>query len=365
MRVLHVFRTPVGGLFRHVCDVVRGQAELGHEAGILCDSTTGGEMAERLLEKAAGHCALGVKRIPISRLPGLGDVSGIFQTRAHGRAIRPDILHCHGAKGGLYGRIAARMLGIPAVYTPHGGSLHYGWRSPAGAVFLATEWLLARTGSGLHFVCDYEKRAFAAKVGIGRNRWRVIHNGLWPEEFAPVAAAADAADILFIGDMRMLKGVDLLLDAIAMLNRTRPVTAYLVGDGPDLPRFEAQAQSLGLKDKVTFPGRMAASAAFPRGRVLVMPSRAESFPYVVLEACAAGLPVLASAVGGIPEVLEAPSLFEPGEAEALARRLAEALADPARLGAEARQVRSRLQAEFTAQGMVRDLLGFYRELLGA
>ena len=88
MRILHVFRTPVGGLFRHVRDVARGQSALGHEIGILCDSTTGGDTATRLLDSAAPHCALGVKRIPISRLPGLGDMSGIAQTMAHARTAR-------------------------------------------------------------------------------------------------------------------------------------------------------------------------------------------------------------------------------------------------------------------------------------
>jgi glycosyltransferase involved in cell wall biosynthesis len=194
MRILHVFRTPVGGLFRHVRDLARGQSELGHDVGILCDSTTGGETAVKLLESVAPFSALGVARIPISRLPGLGDVSGAMQTRAHAARLKPDIIHCHGAKGGLYGRIAARRLGIPSVYTPHGGSLHYAWTSPAGAVFLSAEKGLAAIGSGLLFVCDYEKTAFDAKIGLGGKPHAVIHNGLWPEEFATASPAPDAAE---------------------------------------------------------------------------------------------------------------------------------------------------------------------------
>lgn len=125
MRVLHVFRTPVGGLFRHVRDLARGQFEAGHAVGILCDSTTGGDTAVKLLDSVAPWCRLGITRIPISRLPGLGDLSGARQTQGVAADLKPDIIHCHGAKGGLYGRIAARRLGIPSVYTPHGGSLHY------------------------------------------------------------------------------------------------------------------------------------------------------------------------------------------------------------------------------------------------
>ena len=165
MRILHVFRTPVGGLFRYVRDVARGQAALGHEVGILCDSTTGGDTAARLLKEVEPSCALGVARIPISRLPGIGDLSGVLQTRRHASQVRPDIIHCHGAKGGLHGRVAARGLGIPSVYTPHGGSLHYSWSSPAGAVFLGAEKILARIGDALLFVCDFERQAFDRQIG--------------------------------------------------------------------------------------------------------------------------------------------------------------------------------------------------------
>lgn len=362
MRILHVFRTPVGGLFRHVRDVARGQAALGHEVGILCDSTTGGETAVKLLDSASPYCSLGIKRIPISRLPGMGDVSGTSQTRSHAAALKPDIIHCHGAKGGLYGRIAARMLRVPSVYTPHGGSLHYAWGSPAGAVFLSAEKALAAIGTGIHFVCDYEKSAFAQKIGLGSKPHAVIHNGLWPEEFEPAPPGPHAADILFLGDMRVLKGVDTLLDALARLNTTRHVTACLVGDGPDLDQFKAQAQRLGLADKVIFPGRMAAREAFKRGRILVMPSRAESFPYVVLEACAAGVPLIASNVGGIPEVLSQDNLVPPEDVSALAARLSAALAAPETVAASAAGTRSRLQRDFSADRMVVAILNLYNRL---
>lgn len=362
MRVLHVFRTPVGGLFRHVRDVTRGLAGLGHEAGIICDSTTGGGAAEKLLASAEQHCALGIHRIPISRLPGLGDVSGARLTAEMARKLRPDIIHCHGAKGGLYGRLAARKLGVPSVYTPHGGSLHYSWASPSGAVFLGAEKYLASIGSGFHFVCNFERDAFAAKIGIGAKPHRVIYNGLWPEEFGAVTPEADATDVLFIGDMRTLKGVDLLIEALAELNRDRRVSATLVGDGPDLARFQAQARSLGLADLTRFPGRLAAAEAFRLGRILVLPSRNESFPYVVLEACAAGIPLLASRVGGIPEILTPEHLFSPGSSSEIAARTGTALRDPAALQAGALAMRMRIMKDFTASGMVNGVVSLYRDL---
>ncbi len=359
MRILHVFRTPVGGLFRHVRDVARGQTGLGHEVGILCDSTTGGDFAKTLLAGVEPFCSLGVERIPISRLPGMGDVSGVLQTRKHASALKPDIIHCHGAKGGLYGRIAARLLGIPSVYTAHGGSLHYTWSSPTGAVFLSAEKALAAIGTAMHFVCEFERQTFAVKIGLGNKPHAMIHNGLWPEEFEPAFPGPQAADILFLGDMRVLKGVDILLLALAELNKSRRVTASLVGDGPDLTHFRQQADQLGLGDVVTFPGRMNARDAFRLGRILVMPSRAESFPYVVLEACAAGVPLIASNVGGIPEVLPPENLVPVNDAGALAARLAAALSAPEKVARSAVTTRDRLKADFPAEAMVRSILDLY------
>ncbi len=359
MRILHVFRTPVGGLFRHVRDVARGQAGLGHDVAILCDSITGGDFAKSLLTGVEQYCSLGVERIPISRLPGMSDVSGVLQTRSYAAAIKPDIIHCHGAKGGLYGRIAARLLGIPSVYTAHGGSLHYSWSSPSGAAFLSAEKALAAIGTAMHFVCEFERQTFADKIGLGSKPHAMIHNGLWPEEFEPAMPGPEAADILFLGDMRVLKGVDILLLALAEINRSRRVTASLAGDGPDLELFRQQRDRLGLSGLVNFPGRMSAREAFTLGRILVMPSRAESFPYVVLEACAAGVALIASNVGGIPEVLPADYLVPVNDAGALAARLAQALSAPGEAASSAAASRERLRTEFSAEAMVRSILDLY------
>jgi len=366
MRILHVFRTPVGGLFRHVRDLTRGQQARGHQVGILCDSTTGGETAAQLLKDVEMFCELGVERMPISRFPGWGDLKGANAVIQHARAIRPDIIHCHGAKGGFYGRFAARNLGIASVYTPHGGSLHYNWMNPAGAAFLAAEKFLARLGSGMVFVCRYERDAFESKIGIGRKPHAIVHNGLWPEEFTQVSAAANAADVLFIGDMRRLKGVDVLIDALALCNFSlkHRMTAILVGDGPDMPLFQERVKALKLAELVTFLGRMDAKAAFARGQLLVMPSRAESFPYVVLEACAAGKPLIASEVGGIPEILDKAQLVPPGDAAFLAERLCGVLADPAGMVQNAMAARENIRRKFTADAMVNGVLAFYGRVLG-
>lgn len=363
MKILHVFRTPVGGLFRHVRDLARGQAALGHEVGMICDSTTGGSAASELLGNVAPFCSLGIERIEISRLPGLGDFSAVTATRRQAQKLGVDIIHGHGAKGGLYGRLGARSLGVPSVYTPHGGSLHYRWLAFPGFVFLVTEWLLARIGSGMIFVCAFEQRSFAKKIGIGGKPNTVVHNGLWPEEFQAVKPDADAADVLYVGDMRYIKGVDVLLKALALVRRKRALTACVVGDGPDIEAFKKLAETLGLGTSVAFPGRLPTAQALKRGRLLVLPSRAESFPYVVLEAVAGRVPLIASDVGGIAEILPEKNLCPPDNPDALARHIEMALAIPVVLAQDAKTLSESARVAFDAETMARNVTDFYQRLL--
>ncbi len=361
--IVHVLRAPVGGLFRHVRDLTRAQAMAGHRVGIVADAGSGGDSAERAFAELAPHCALGIHRVAMARLPGPGDMAAISRIAAALADIRPTILHGHGAKGGLYARLTAARVGARAFYTPHGGVLHYAWASPAGALFLMTERLLLSRTAGLVFVCEYERSTFARKVGLGGRPARVVHNGLWPEDYSAVTAAGNAADVLFIGELRHLKGIDVLIAALAVAGarRGRAVTANIVGDGPDKSALEAAARRAGLQSSVRFLGAMPAAAAFALGHCMVIPSRAESFPYVVLEAIAAGLPLVASNVGGIGEALEEEALVPPEDPAALADKLLSILDDPASAQRTARHRLDKARLRFDAEAMGAAITRFYHE----
>ena len=250
INVLHVLRAPVGGLFRHVLDLAGGQAARGHRVGIIADATTGGAQAEAALAHLSPRLALGVTRVPMSRQIGVQDASAIAHVAQRVAGVAADVLHGHGAKGGAYARLASSPKAIRA-YTPHGGSLHYGWGSPIGLLYLTLERvLIARTDLFL-FESAYGREVFRAKLGDPGELARVVHNGVTSAEFEPVAIAPQATDLVFVGELRFLKGVDVLIQAIAALNRNgRSVSATIVGEGPDRAAFEALMRDQDLTGSV-------------------------------------------------------------------------------------------------------------------
>lgn len=314
-------------------DLTEAQVAAGHSVGIVCDSTTGGDYEERLFEAMKDNLALGIHRTPMQRHVGPGDLASAWRTYRIIQELRPDVLHGHGAKGGAYARLFGSLLRVSRsrvarLYSPHGGSLHYDETTATGKLFFGLERSMARFTDCLLFVSDYERQTYRRKVGEPPIPNTLVYNGLRTAEFEPVATAADAADLLYIGMMRDLKGPDIFIEALALAGNAlgRPLSAVMVGDGDDLPRYHVQVERLGLKSHVRFLPPMPARQAFALAELIVVPSRAEAMPYIVLEALAAGMPMIATAVGGIPEIFgeDSPALIRP-DAVQLAARMGTAL----------------------------------------
>jgi len=362
----------VGGIFRHVRDLCEAQIAEGHELGVVCDSSTGGELESRLFEELAPRLSLGLVRTPMQRQVGIGDIAASWRTLRALRAMRPDILHGHSAKGGVYSRVFGTMMrlsGRPVarLYSPHGGTLHYNQDSAEGRFFFTIERLLERVTDHLIFVSGYEEHAYTKKVGVPKCAHSLVYNGLDASEFEPVLAAPDATDFLYVGMMRDLKGPDLILAALKEVEKTtgRSVTATLVGDGDDRDKYIAQAKSLGLSDRVRFLPAMPVREAFTLGRLVVVPSRAEAMPYIVLEALAAGKALVATNVGGIPEifgpaagVLASPSL------PSLAAQMTRAICDEASWQG-LMPTADYLKERFSVEAMAARISAIYRDILPA
>ena len=369
LRILQVMRAPVGGLFRHVADLTRELAARGHSVGLVVDSLANDAQTEGRLSDLLPYAALGIHRFAMPRLLGRGDLTTPFAVRKLARALDIDVMHGHGAKGGFYARLA-RLAGSKAatLYTPHGGVLHFPTSSVSGRLFHRLERaLMAQTGAVI-FESAYAQGIYSALIGAPTCPTEVIHNGLAPEEFVPVATLPDAADFVFVGELRELKGIHVLIDALAGVSRpdTQPATLVMAGDGAARPELEAQIVRLGMTQRITLLGAQPARPTFARGRIAVVPSLAESLPYVVLEAAAARLPVIATRVGGIPEIFgpTANSLVPAGDVAALRVAMQAALDHPEQAQAEM-QIRLRhIEQNFSLSVMADGIEALYRTVLG-
>jgi glycosyltransferase involved in cell wall biosynthesis len=252
-----------------------------------------------------------------------------------------DALLCHGYKANLLGRVAARRVGIPAV------AVSRGWTGEDRKVRAYEAVDRAHLRFMDHVVCVSDGQA--AKV----RRCRVPHSRLTVIRNSARLAAFDGTDpdaranllaffphdfrparvVLAAGRLSPEKGFDLLAEAAADVCRADPAAGVaLFGEGAERPRLEARVRELGLASRFVMPGlRADLDALLPAADVVVLPSRTEGMPNVALEASAAGLPVVATAVGGTPEVVadgESGFLVPPEQPHALAAKLLELLRAP-------------------------------------
>ncbi len=291
------------------------------------------------------------------REPHLSDLAAMTRVYSEALRLKPDVVHGHGSKGGLYTRALGYLPGLKRaarVYTPHGGSFH---RQPGHWLYIVVERIVESRTDLLLFESDYIARQYAEAVGNTGAMQRVAKNGLRPEEFSPVAAAPDAADFLYVGELSSFKGIDTLIEALASIHAAGAVTPRLaiVGSGHEYERLAAMVEHYDLNRHVAFYGALDAREAFTLGRIVVAPSRAESLPYVAMEAIAAGKTVIATDVGGLSEIFGPcrDRLIPRDDPAALARAMLCALGkDDAAVAAEHELLARHVAANFNVGVMV-------------
>ena len=352
-------------------DLIHAQLQEGHEVGVICDNNTGGSFEEERLAELKPMLSLGLHRISMERRIGPKDISVLWNLFKTIKSSKADILHAHGAKGGAYVRVIGTLSGSKKtrpkrLYCPHGGSIHYNEKSLSGRVYFGIERFLERFTDRLIFVSSYEQNGYFKKVGKARCSYSLVRNGLTEDDFTPVKTQQNATDFIFIGMMRDLKGVDLFLEALPLVAKKtgRPISATLVGDGPDLDKYKLHAE--GFEDEVstTFLDPIPAREAFGLGKTLLIPSRAESMPYIVLEAMAAQQPLLATRAGGIPEIYAefSRSLIEPNNLDELVRAMASQINGTLNMPST-KLLKKRVEDDFTVEIMARQMMQAYQDTI--
>jgi len=375
MRVLHVMEATIGGTRRHLVDVARGQRERGHEVHLAVavrrDPDFAGDLGALEREGVAVH------RVDMRReLSPLGDARAFRALCGLLRRVAPDLVHTHSSKGGALGRAASLATGVGhRVHTPH--TFAFLFTALFGPlrrrVFRSIERRLGRATERIVAVSESEARTFRESGVVPEGRIRVVRNGIDARRFdaaTPVDVAALGLDpgrptTAVIGLVYPAKGQDLALEALAS-EGCEELQLLVVGPG-DSRDLEARAHALGVAARTRFLGaRRDVPELLAALDFLLLPSRWEGMPYVVLEAMASARAVVATPVDGVLDLVEdgATGILARGVgaaelAVALRRALALDAGERARLGARGR-VRAR--TEFTLDGMVDRLLEVYAEI---
>jgi glycosyltransferase involved in cell wall biosynthesis len=284
------------------------------------------------------------------------------------RETAPDVVHTHTAKAGCLGRIASRIVGVPALFTPHGWAISDRVSSVGGPVFRIAERLAAPFTSAIINVCEAERELALHHKIAHPSKLAVIHNGV---RDIPAGLLADARKqpprLAMVARFEAPKDHSTLLHALAPLRSERWDLEF-IGCGPGENSVRSLVQQLGLIDRVHFSGTASNVAEFlANAQIFVLTSRSEGLPYSILEAMRAGLPVVASAVGGVAEAVahgETGFLVPKNDPTALTQILARLIAVPqlrSRLGCAGRR---RYELLFTFEGMSDKTLALYGEVLG-
>lgn len=367
-RILYVVtKASWGGAQRYVYDMATSARDLGHE--VLVVTGAPGELTARL----------SVAGVPVRTISLLTrDVSVLQEFRVFGellqimREYQPTVVHGNSSKAGGLVSLAGRVAGVPRIiFTAHGWAFNEDRPVLARTLIWLAHYATLLLAHTTICVSNAMKRDTRHMPFVERS-CVVIHNGI--SEF-PMALREDAHMILAphisfpiwigtIAELHPTKQLPVLIEAFARIQDAYPdVTLLIMGEGSERLRLEELVRAHGLQDRVRLRGHVEDASAYLRAfDIFVLPSRSEGLGYVLLEAGLAGLPVIASNVGGIPEIIEdsvTGSLFPRGDTDRLAGLLVQYL-DDARLRARVGDaLYTRVISDFSLEKMVNETLALY------
>ncbi|KJR99071.1 MAG: hypothetical protein VR68_09625 [Peptococcaceae bacterium BRH_c4a] len=372
IRVMHVIRPSAGGIKNHLLTLIEHSDQKKFEHMVVCPA---GEMA-----KAFTGAGITTYEIPLR-----GEISPAFELSAIKmlvwlfRTNRVDISHCHGSKAGLVGRLAARLAGVPAVVmTVHNSILHDHFPPWKKLMYSQFEGFLAGFTHRIITVSQALGCEIISRERISPEKVVTIYNGISPEQFCLGAdreylqkTTGIPAGVRIVGTVARLapqKGVINFIRAAAELSAGSHGLAFLVvGEGPLRAILEREAGARKLTGKLFFAGdRQDVRKIVPCLDVFVLASLTEGLPLTVLEAMACRRPVVASRVGGIPEIITdgvSGLLVDPGDVTALVSAVRRLLNDEGMSRRMGNEGHNRVMQLFTARKMARDTEEIYAQLI--
>ena len=384
IKILRVIaRLNMGGPALHVAYLTAGLRKRGYDTTLVAGSLARGEDSMAFVADERDVEVVRIDELGREISP-LRDLVATLRLARLIRRERPDILHTHTAKAGTVGRVAAQLAGRHkppiVVHTFHGHVLRGYFGPLRSSLFRLLEHWLARRTTALIAVSPQVRDDLVALRVAPAERFAVIRLGIELDERVAgpqdgrlesrryLGIPPDRFAVGWIGRMTAVKRTDDVLVAFKQL-RDGGVDACLcmVGDGPDRVQLERRAHELGVVKDTLFLGYQEEVAPFYAAfDALVLPSSNEGTPVSAIEALAAGRPVVATRVGGVPDVVQEGEdgfLVEPGATDELADRLARLAHDPELRERMGRAGRERVLPRYAVERLVDDVDRLYRSLL--
>ena len=380
IKVMHLIaRLNVGGAALYVIELIDHLNQSGCQGQLLCGVVG---KAEGDMQYESDQRGLSVTIIPSlgREISLMSDLKTVYTLWRLMRRERPDIVHTHTAKAGFVGRLAARLAGIPVVIHFFNGHIFSGYFGPAKTrVFILLEQLCARLSNKIITVSEGQKHELSAVYHITNpEHIEVIETGFELGQLAKVERhrgnfrkqydiPENAPLVGIIGRLVLIKNHELFLQAAKRVHECLPDAYFaLVGDGERRAELEALAHLLGLTDRFRITGWITDMLPVYSGLdALVLSSRNEGLPVCLIESMAAGVPVISTAVGGIPDLLENGQmgmLVPPSDAPAMAEAIIAALTDPA-IREKTVVIRKRALDHYSIDRSLEQTLLLYRQLL--
>ncbi|MCB0407571.1 MAG: glycosyltransferase [Bdellovibrionales bacterium] len=302
MTIVQIVRSPAGGIRKHVMDVIQHFVARGDRVILVADLSSGDETFKKQVNED-WFKDVKVIHLSIHRSPHPSDLKNLWKLFKILKPMKPEIIHGHGAKGGMYARILGGAK--KSVYSPHGGSLHANYGALKNYLYQLVEKLLLPFTGRVVVESQYTNKQFKKLISEGFQRVSINYNGIaFPHERPqkkPLKYRVAA-----LGLLRELKGFDLLIRAAEELSVEYPdLKVKISGEGEERESLQQLITKLHLEEVVELTGEVESPLqTYEWADVVVVPSRFESFGLVALEAMAQGVPVIVSYTGGLMELVE-------------------------------------------------------------
>lgn len=367
-KVCYVITLPdLGGAQSHVYEIMSGMKQYGYEAVLLVGKR--GWLTEKADE-------LGIKTYVIEsmvrEISPLKDLRAIYEIRSILLKEKPSLVHCHSSKAGIVGRIAARLCNIPNVFTAHGWAFTDGVQPEKRFLYRNIEKLVGYITDNIICVSEYDLDLGRKYLPAHADKMTAIHNCI--PDVAPNLIRDWEKDqkhdclncVVVARFTKQKRNIEILYIVRELLNAGKNIKVTFVGDGSDFNKAKMVADELQLGESVVFLGaRTDVAELLPKFDVFLLLSNWEGFPISIIEAMRAGLPVIASDVGGVKEAVQDGVNGYLVDADdinlmQILSRLAECYEDMSCLGTQGR--RSYLKY-FTVRNMLENISYAYRNVL--